>query len=203
MRIETVHSFFLHEIIYPYSHYTIAEVYNNAVSYSVPSEPAYKNRKLSLLKEKKIIHNDSVFKKAMMVIDRNNSKHSNKVKKAKVDFVNSHIAAKISHIFIDEAQDLDEDVLHAFQILGENAIAIYMIGDPKQAIKFPKAFRDFIRNCEAKYTLHPINNVTKRVPGEILKLSNAFCFAEEKQVNCEGKAGKVSYIKSTTRSIMR
>jgi superfamily I DNA/RNA helicase len=197
VRVETVHSFFLNEIIYPYSHFTISEVYNNAVSYSLPTVHAYKNKKLSLLKQKCIIHSESVFNKAKM-IDRSNSKHGNKTKKAKVDFINSHIAAKISHIFIDEAQDLDGDALRVFKILSENGVAVYMIGDPKQAIKFPGAFRDFIKQSTGKdCNVLSNNNVTKRVPVEVLKLSNPLCLLDEKQTNTSGKEGRVTYIKSS------
>jgi superfamily I DNA/RNA helicase len=201
VRIETVHGFFLNEVIYPYSQYTISEVYNNAVSYTLPTVHAYKNKKLSLLKKKRIIHSESVFNKAKIIIDRSNSKHGNKAKKTKVDFVNSHIAAKISHIFIDEAQDLDGDALCVFKILGENAIDVYMIGDPKQAIKFPGAFRDFIKQATGKdCSVLSNNNFTKRVPANILKLSNELCLIEEKQINSNGKAGTVSYIKSSNRN---
>ena len=136
-----------------------------------------------------------------MIIDRSNSKHGNKAKKAKVDFVNSHIAAKISHIFIDEAQDLDGDALCVFKILGENEIAVYMIGDPKQAIKFPGAFRDFIKQSTGKdCNVLSNNNFTKRVPVEILKLSNPLCLNEEKQTNTNGKAGRIGYIKSSNEN---
>jgi superfamily I DNA/RNA helicase len=201
VRVETVHSFFLNEVIYPYSHFTISEVYNSAVSYTLPTVYAYKNKKLSLLKQKHIIHSESVFNKAKMIIDRSNSKHGNKAKKAKVDFVNSHIAAKISHIFIDEAQDLDGDALCVFKILGENEIAVYMIGDPKQAIKFPGAFRDFIKQATGKdCNVLSNNNFTKRVPVDILNLSNALCLVEERQTNLDAKAGRISYIKSTNEN---
>lgn len=198
VRIETVHGFFLNEIIYPYSHFTISEVYNNAVAYSLPTVHAYKYKKLRLLKEKYIIHSESVFNKAKMIIDRSNSKHGNKAKKAKVDFVNSHIAAKISHIFIDEAQDLDGDALCVFKILGANEIAVFMIGDPKQAIKFPGVFRDFMKQATGKdFSVLSNNNFTKRVPVEILKLSNTLCLSDEKQTNTNGKVGRVGYIKSS------
>lgn len=201
VRIETVHSFFLNEVIYPYSHFTISEVYNNAVSYTLPKVHAYKNRKLTLLKQKRIIHSDSVFNKAKIIIDRSNSKHGNKAKKAKVDFVNSHISAKISHIFIDEAQDLDDDALCVFKILSDHEINVYMIGDPKQAIKFPGAFRDFIRQATGtEFTVLSNNNFTKRVPSDILELSNALCINEEKQISTNGKKGRVSYIKSSNNN---
>lgn len=198
IKIETVHSFFLNEIIYPFSKYTTSDMYNNAVSFKLPDNIAWKKSKINKLKARNIVHNEEVFKKAKIIIDRTNSKHSNKLKKEKVDFVISHIQSKISHIFIDESQDLDCDALKAFEILGLNNINIYMIGDPKQAIKYPKDFSDFIFACRnkdvQKYSILEPNNETKRIPNEILKISNLFCPKDQAQENINDKIGNVSYV---------
>lgn len=198
IKIETVHSFFLNEIIYPFSKYTTSDMYNNAVSFKLPDNIAWKKTKINKLKARNIVHNEEVFKKAKIIIDRTNSKHSNKLKKEKVDFVISHIQSKISHIFIDESQDLDCDALKAFEILGLNNINIYMIGDPKQAIKYPKDFSDFIFACRnkdvQKYSILEPNNETKRIPNEILKISNLFCPKDQTQKNPHDKIGNVSYV---------
>jgi superfamily I DNA/RNA helicase len=198
LKIETVHSFFLNEIIYPFSKYATADMYNNAVSFKLPDNIAWKKSKINKLKARNIVHNEEVFKKAKIIIDRTNTKHSNKLKKAKVDFIIAHIQSKISHIFIDESQDLDCDALKAFEILGLNDINIYMIGDPKQAIKYPKDFSNFIFECKnkevEKYSILEPNNETKRIPNEILKVSNLFCPKDQMQLNLNDKGGSVSYI---------
>ncbi|MBJ2123411.1 UvrD-helicase domain-containing protein [Flavobacterium sp. IB48] len=198
IKIETVHSFFLNEIIYPYSQYAICEMYNNAVSFKLPDDIRWKKGKINKLKERNIIHNEEVFKKAKIIIDRTNSKHSNKAKRAKVDFILSHIESKISHVFIDESQDLDSDALRAFEILGINGIKIYMIGDPKQAIKYPKDFNDFISQCKSnndeKYAVLEPNNKTIRIPNELLKISNLFCPRGQDQTNIAGKIGIATYL---------
>lgn len=198
IRVETVHSFFLNEIIYPYSKYTTSEMYNTAVSFKLPDDIRWKKSKINKLKERNIIHNEEVFKKAKIIIDRTNSKHSNKSKREKVDFIISHIQSKISHIFIDESQDLDSDALRAFEILGLNNINIYMIGDPKQAIKYPKDFNDFISICknnnEEKYLVLEPNNETIRIPNELLKISNLFCPKEQNQRNSSDKVGSITYV---------
>lgn len=198
IRIETVHSFFLNEIIYPFSKFTTSDIYNNAVSYKLPDKIIWKKNKINKLKARNIIHNEEVFNKAKIIIDKTNSKHGNKLKKANVDFIISHINSKISHIFIDESQDLDADALKVFEILGLNNINIYMIGDPKQAIKYPKDFSDFITECRSKeaekYSILQPNNTTKRIPNEILKISNLFCPKDQTQVNLDEKEGEISYI---------
>jgi len=198
IKIETVHSFFLNEIIYPYSKYTISEMYNTAVSFKLPDNIRWKKNKINKLKQRNIVHNEEVFKKAKIVIDKANSKHGNKLKKAKVDFIISHIQSKISHIFIDESQDLDSDALRAFEILSLNNIDIYMIGDPKQAIKYPKDFNDFISMCRGKnderYLVLEPNNDTIRIPNELLKISNLFCPKGQNQRNSIEKKGVITYV---------
>jgi len=204
LRIETVHSFFLNEIIYPFSKFTTSEMYSNAVSFKLPDHIPFKKSKINILKKRNIIHNEEVFKKAKIIIDRNNSKHNNKFKKEKVDFIISHINSKIGHIFIDECQDLDSDALKAFDILGLNNINIYMIGDPKQAIKYPKDFNNFInyskKNDAEKYLISEPNNTTKRIPSAILKISNLFCPSNQVQVNEYDNIGSISYITSVDDS---
>lgn len=194
--IETVHSFLLNEIIYPYSQYILGNYYNIAVSYNLPSEDRFKNSRLKKLKEKNIIHNEKVFSEARKIIDKTHSHHSNKTKKQKVDKIISCIQSRISHIFIDEAQDLDEDALKAFEVLGNSDFYIYIIGDPKQAIKYSGEFNKFIdkvRNNKS-VNLLPTNNLTKRIPNEILKISNLFCPEEQKQSNSENKKGNIFYL---------
>lgn len=200
IKIETVHGFFLNEIIYPYSKYSLSEIFNNAVSFKLSEDFRWKNKKKNDLKKKNIIHNEDVFQKAKIIIDKSNSKHGNKIKKARVDLIVSCISSKISHVFIDEAQDLDSDALKAFEILGLNNINTYMIGDPKQAIKHPKDFTVFIEQCRNKesddYKILPNNNITKRLPNNIIKLSNVFCPSDQEQNVEEHKEGKAYYLTS-------
>ncbi len=73
-----------------------------------------------------------------------------------------------------------------------------MIGDPKQAIKYPKDFSDFIIDCKKNkaenYSILEPNNKTKRIPTAILKISNLFCPHDQIQENDSDKAGNISYI---------
>lgn len=198
--VETVHSFLLNEIIFPYSKFILSTYYNKAVSFKLPDEVRYKNSRKKQFKEKNIIHNEDVFKVAKRFIDRTNSLHSNKSKKQKVDLVISHICSKISHIFIDEAQDLDSDALKVFEILGKNNIDIHIIGDPKQAIKYPSDFENFIKEKtdDKNFIFLPIDNLTRRVPNKILEISNLFCPAGQEQKHFKEKEGGIFYLSNDT-----
>ncbi|MDR2229974.1 MAG: AAA family ATPase [Flavobacteriaceae bacterium] len=194
--IETVHSFLLNEIIFPYSKFILSDYYNKAVSFKLPDENRYKNAKKTQLKAKNIIHNEDVFNVSKRLIDKTNPLHSNKIKKQKVELIINHISCKISHIFIDEAQDLDLDALKIFEILGKNNIDIHIIGDPKQAIKYPTDFENFLKSKieDENFNFLEVENLTRRVPNKILEISNLFCPTGQEQKHYKDKEGGIFYL---------
>ncbi|WP_180782552.1 UvrD-helicase domain-containing protein, partial [Vibrio parahaemolyticus] len=127
------------------------------------------------------------------------SKHNNKAKKAKVRRLLTILGSCFDKIFIDEVQDLDKDALRFFEVLGSNNIDVYMIGDPKQAIKFPQDLDAFVKKVAPKEyaTILPINNQTRRVPTEILAVSNSFCYEDQQQESLSEEVGELMYIEST------
>ncbi|WP_394167960.1 UvrD-helicase domain-containing protein [Photobacterium piscicola] len=197
--IQTVHSFLLNEIIYPFSSFTLGDVYNDASIMMLPSNAGFKNWHLKRLKDKNIIHAESVYNIAKQIVDETNSKHNNKAKKAKVRRLLAILDSCFDKIFIDEVQDLDKDALRFFEVLGSNDIDVYMIGDPKQAIKFPQALDTFVEKVSAENytTILPINNQTRRVPTEILAVSNSFCYEDQQQESLSEVVGELMYIEST------
>ncbi|OOF04374.1 hypothetical protein BZG80_08260 [Salinivibrio sp. MA440] len=197
--IQTVHSFLLNEIIYPFSSFTLGDVYNDASIMMLPSYARFKNWHLKRLKDKNVIHAESVYNIAKQIVDETISKHNNRAKKAKVRRLLAILGSCFDKIFIDEVQDLDKDALRFFEVLGCNDIDVYMIGDPKQAIKFPQDLDAFVRKVAPKEyaTILPINNQTRRVPTEILAVSNSFCYEGQQQESLSEMAGELMYIEST------
>ncbi|MHA1021765.1 UvrD-helicase domain-containing protein [Enterobacter ludwigii] len=198
--IQTVHSFLLHEIIYPFSNYSLNEIYND-ISLQPIGNPQYKNAFFSRLKSSNIIHAENVYHISRMILDKNCSRHSNRAKKARVDFILSLIASIIDKIYIDEVQDLDEEALIAFDALGQH-INIYMIGDTKQALKWTGSLRDYIaKSSNSEHVnLLPINNITRRVPTNILSISNLFCYQGQEQESLNSTLGVLNYIESSSEN---
>lgn len=196
--IQTVHSFLLNEIIYPFSSFTLGDVYNDTSIMSLPL-PKYKNSLFARLRKMNVIHADNVYNIAKQIVDETISKHSNKAKKAKVRRLLAILKSCFDKIFIDEVQDLDKDALRFFEVLGSNDIDMYMIGDPKQAIKFPQDLDTFVKTVAPKEyaTILPINNQTRRVPTEILAVSNSFCYEEQQQESLSEVIGELMFIEST------
>ncbi|ODY82068.1 UvrD-helicase domain-containing protein [Vibrio parahaemolyticus] len=196
--IQTVHSFLLNEIIYPFSSFTLDEVYNDTSVMILPSDVRYKNSLYRRLRERNVIHAENVYNIAKQTIDEKVSRHNTKAKKTKVQRLLVILENCFEKIFIDEVQDLDGDALRIFEVLGSNNIDVYMIGDPKQAIKFPKALDTFIKSVsKQRYTtILEINNQTRRVPKEILALSNSFCYRDQQQESLSKIVGELMYIES-------
>jgi len=197
--IQTVHSFLLNEIIYPFSSFTLGDVYNDTSIMMLPSNVRFKNWHIKRLKDKNVIHAESVYSISKQIVDETNSKHNSKSKKAKVRRLLAILESCFDKVFIDEVQDLDNDALSFFEVLGSNNIYVYMIGDPKQAIKFPQDLDTFIKKIAPNEytTILPINNKTKRVPSEILRLSNSFCYEDQQQESLSEEVGELMYIEST------
>ncbi|HHF2980492.1 TPA: UvrD-helicase domain-containing protein [Vibrio alginolyticus] len=195
--IQTVHSFLLNEIIYPFSSFTLGDVYNDTSI--MISNPKYKNGLFARLKKINVIHTDNVYNIAKQIVDETISKHNSRAKKTKVRRLLAILGSCFDKIFIDEVQDLDKDALRFFEVLGCNDVDVYMIGDPKQAIKFPQDLDAFVRKVAPKEyaTILPINNQTRRVPTEILAVSNSFCYEDQQQVSLSEMVGELMYIEST------
>ena len=202
--ISTVHSFLLNEIIYPFSKFITGKWYNKAISIPLPNKPSLKNYKLNFLNEKNIIHNEQVYNKAFSVL---NKKRKSKSLKNKIDLVYSHLTDSIDSILIDEAQDLDSDALSIFSILSEVGIYVYIVGDPKQAIKYPNSFNDFVleskQNPNCLFSVLDNVNSTRRIPKEHLELSNTFCPKDQEQYSENSTKGVINYLFTTDKDFCR
>lgn len=204
----TVHTFLLNEIIYPYSPFVLNEVYTASsrckkFSNFPPGKSEEQKRResagtISRLKKSGVIHVDETYAAAWRVVDENYSKHSSQKKKSKVRKVHRLLSSAIDKIFLDEAQDLDETALKAFQQIGEKSVDIYMVGDPKQAINYPKSFKDWLvtNKKNEKVKLLPYITVSRRVPQKIIDLSNTFCPRGQEQTSLSEVEGRLTYITS-------
>lgn len=195
LKIYTIHSFLLEYIIYPYSKYVLGKSYKKAVSIPLPDNFMFRNKKISDLEKKEIIHNEVVFNKAKQIIV--SSKSELKLTKLKKEIVLKHIMSSISAIFIDESQDLDDDVLRIMEKLSDSKIFIYMVGDPKQALKYPGKFEEFTKNIKEKqqYNFECLenNNITRRLPKSHVNISNLICSDDQKQTTLNENNGRIYY----------
>ncbi|MGW8394501.1 UvrD-helicase domain-containing protein [Pseudoduganella sp. HUAS MS19] len=199
LHIETVHSFLLNAIIFPFSSFVTKQKYLAASIEGLPDDVKWKNLRISTLKKANIVHAEVVYKVAKAILNRDSTNNKSKAQKAKVDHVLAIIEACTDSIFVDEVQDLDTDALEVFKILGAQDCLVHLLGDPKQAIKYPKAFEEFVSNIidHPGVQVLDINNITRRIPQSILLHSNRFCYPNQAQETISSKVGSISYIEST------
>lgn len=198
VKILTIHKFLLDYIIYPYSNLIFNLIINDACSIPLSDKISFKNKRISELLEKGIIHNEKVFKQAKRTLCIGNS--DNKELKKNKGIVLNLFKASVCAIFIDEAQDADEDVMEIIKYLNNNGIYFYIVGDPKQAIKYPNVFSNFINEIKTNkvksFNLQPFNNVTRRMPKMHVNISNIICNADEKQSTISKVEGTIYYMYS-------
>lgn len=201
--IETVHSFLLNEIIYPFSQYYFGKAFSKATSMKLPIEIKLQKYQLKRVNERGIIHNSQVFNKAkQMIVD---GKGETKAKHRKKELIIEYLQASVDALFIDEAQDLDADALTLFGKLSESIYA-YIVGDPKQSIKYPKDFREFterIRENNSVFHMLSPNTITRRMPECHLRISNLFCPADERQTTISDVKGEIYYLYSTDEKFLK
>lgn len=202
LHIETVHSFLLNAIIFPFSSYVTKQKYYIASIEQLPTDVKWKSSRISVLKKANIIHTDAVYKVARAILNRDSTNNKTKAQKAKVDHVLSIIGACTDSIFVDEVQDLDADALATLKVLATQGCLVHMIGDPKQAIKHPKAFQEFVTEVEGEHGVEILeaNNTTHRIPHSILFHSNRFCYPKQQQKTISEKIGSISYIESVDQN---
>ena len=197
--IQTVHTFLLNEVIYPFSPYVLGEIYNTSSKCNLPQN-RYKAAAVKRLKERNIMHVEEVYAASRRVLDQSMALHNTIAKRAKVDKALSLIASSAQKIFIDEAQDLDQTAVNCFESLGLSGIPVYMIGDPKQAIKYPSALNDLIDKYQTApsplVSILPFNNQTRRVPAVILDVSNEFCYPDQRQISISDEPGSITILES-------
>lgn len=198
VKISTIHSFLLEYIVYPYSNYILGKKYSRATSIPLPDNIPFKNKRILELEDKQIVHNEKVFKLSKQIIIP--YKTDNVLIKKKKKVVLEHLLASISAIFVDESQDLDEDIIKVIELLGNSGVFVYMIGDPKQALKYPKVYNQFVNTVAEKkipsFECLPNNNITRRLPKKHVEISNIVCNDSEKQTTMKNAEGDLKYMLS-------
>lgn len=199
LHIETVHGFLLNTIIFPFSTFVTQQKYQTASVEVLSDNLKWKNLRIKNLKNEGIVHAEVVYKVAKAILNRESTNNKSKAQKAKVDHILFILHACIDSIYVDEAQDLDADALEIFKVLGAQDCLIHLLGDPKQAIKYPDAFAQFVKQVSAlpQVQVLGLNNITRRIPHAILPHSNRFCYPGQTQDTVSQKVGCISYIEST------
>lgn len=184
IKISTIHSFLYREFINPFYHFMYGQQFDQLSVIDLPTEPAYKRAELSELCAKNILHFTEIPEKAKWIIYKKSSdrKKQREARRKILSFFSTYCAA----IFVDEAQDINEDIKHIIESLDAAGIRIVLYGDPKQDVKGTGCFRGIIDNIDSVSYI----STCHRCPQRHLNLSNTLASEQEKQIaddkNAEG-----------------
>lgn len=187
--VETIHVFLYRELIKPYSNLLFDEHYIQLTLAFLGSDPKFRNYQISELRKKGILHVDKVSETAKWVVDKRSI--DRKIHKDRRAIILKVLQKNIDAIFVDEAQDMDENMRQIFEALNEVEIYLHLIGDPKQDLKGKKQFEKLIANFQDNVEYIEKNY---RSPQTHLDLSNLFIPKKEAQRSHEEKEGEVFYI---------
>lgn len=182
IKISTIHSFLYQELVYPYYFALYNKHYERLSVIDLPSEQGYRRAKLSELEAENILHFSMIPERAKWV-----AYQKSRDRKAVKDIRKKLLARFTDYcaaIFVDEAQDIGQDVKLILEALEQSGVEIILYGDPKQDVKGLGKFREIMENAPK------VNYIPEchRCPQKHLKLSNALAPEAEKQKADEGNA---------------
>lgn len=184
----TLHSFLYQEIISPYYFLLFGKQYEHISPINLPDEPALKNKKIKELDDRGILHISVIPQRAKwVVVKKSGDKKETKNLRAQLIKVLSCYCGKI---FVDEAQDIDDDILAIIQAFDMARIPTELIGDPKQDLRGHGSFRKLLNTHEADTAYV---SICHRCPQKHLKISNMLVPDAEKQTS-EKEGGTVSLL---------
>lgn len=184
IKISTIHSFLYQELIRPFYYLLFNKHYERISAINLPTTPQFKNKRLKELEDANLLHFSAIPQKAKWIVHKKggDNKKIRDTRKNVLSFISNYCAA----IFVDEAQDIDDDVKLILEALDKIGIPVYLYGDPKQDVKGHGNYRFMINNAQMVH----YDSSCHRCPQKHLRLSNTLACKEEKQVaandNTEG-----------------
>ena len=176
IRISTIHSFLYQELIDPFYYFLYGKQFERLSVINLSKDQRYKNAKLSELENGNILHYTKIPEKAKWVAyQKSGDKREVKAVRSKLL---GHFARYCAAIFVDEAQDISEDIKLSLEGLEKAGVNIYLYGDPKQDIKGFGCFKEIIENTSSvQYIPH-----CYRCPQIHLNLSNMLASEAQQQL---------------------
>ena len=184
--VETSHAFLIRELIFPFHHHLYEGQYTSVSQIRLSDNQSFKAFKIKELKANKVIHVEKVNETAKWIIFGKSG--DKKIIKHQREAIKSIISRYLDSVFIDEAQDSDDDLIKIVESLESLGIEMFLVGDPKQDLRGRNSFRTFIENNE-EYVEYL--NKNHRCPISHVNLSNKFVVDQEKQIAYSSEIGEI------------
>ena len=195
----TIHSFLYHELIKPYYYLLFGTQINGISAKDLSSiKPQFKNAEYKKLEEKGYLHVEAISERAKWVF----VKKSSDIKKTRDNrkVIQNTFMTYCGGIFLDEAQDINDDILEIILQFQELGINMMVMGDPKQDLRGYGNLRKLIKKYpeSVKYVIE-----CYRCPSDHLALSNLYVEPSEKQISHSKIDGKLTFVYETELEVER
>lgn len=185
--ISTIHSFLYSEVIKPYYKLLYGVMFERISRKKISS--TYKNAEFKRMEANGVLHVDAVTERAKWIIVKKSTDSASDKKKRKV-ILNS-ISKYIGYIFVDESQDIDENVYLILKQFDNLGIRVEVMGDPKQDLK---GFGN-LSKLEHEYPADTnYINECYRCPQVLLNLSNSIVEKQQQQKSLSKNSGSLEVI---------
>ncbi|MCC2250283.1 AAA family ATPase [Virgibacillus sp. AGTR] len=196
IRLSTIHSFLYQEVIKPYYYILYNKQYTQISSIQLSPEPKYKRSKITQLEEANILHVSVFSERAKWVIHKKSS--DRKKEKEVRALILEKFKKYCTHIFVDEAQDIDKHLVEILKKIDEISIEIELIGDPKQDLNGTNSLRMLLEEYEENVEYITICH---RSPQNHLDISNSL-FPKDEWQHSEKEYGTISVLFETDINIL-
>lgn len=189
IHISTIHSFLYQEIIQPYYHLLFNRHFDKiSVKDLTKIDSRYKSAELRRLEEKGYLHVEAISERAKWVFVKKST--DNKEVKDKRALIQKIFCDYCGGIFLDEAQDINDDIYAILSMFFDLGINVSIMGDPKQDLR---GFGN-LRKIAEKY-MDSVSYISEcyRCPESHIILSNTIVEPAEQQTSLSSKTGELTY----------
>lgn len=187
VHFSTIHSFLWNYIIQPYYFLLFGVQFTSISNSRLSSNNKFRASKLKQMRTDGVLH-VSEFARVSKQVVQGRKKVTKREKRMRA-MILDHLSNFIDSIYVDEAQDMDQDTADILESLNNSGIFCYLVGDVNQDLHARNGFRSLIENHRQAITLNKENH---RCPQSHVKLSNIFLPYD--QVSTSKVEGHLGYI---------
>lgn len=189
IKISTIHSFLYQELIKPYYYIMFGKHFERLSVIDLPDNERFRRSKLAELETDNTLHITNIPEKAKWIVYKKSG--DRKEQKDLRQKILERFSSCCEAIYVDEAQDISEDVRFILESLDKAGITITLYGDPKQDIKGAGNFRAIIDSAvDVNYI-----SICHRCPQMHLDISNTLAVESEQQIaDIENSEGSINVV---------
>ena len=187
LHFSTIHSFLWNYIIQPYYFLLFGVHFMSISNARLSSDNKFRASKLKQMRDDGILHVSEFSKIAKHVVK--GRKTATKREQSMRAVILDHLSNFIGSIYVDEAQDMDQNTADILEVFDNVGIFCYLVGDVNQDLHARNGFRNLIQSNQSNSTLNRENH---RCPPLHVELSNKYLPYE--QVSTSKVDGQLGYV---------